>query len=76
MKALVLSGGAGTRSRPITHTSVEQPVPVADKAVLLHGPPSLTAAGFPQVTVVVGDAAAEIHEAVRAVRRGEVRIPS
>ncbi|MDH6622357.1 NDP-sugar pyrophosphorylase family protein [Streptomyces sp. LBL] len=37
MKALVLSGGAGTRSRPITHRSAEQLVPVADKAVLCHG---------------------------------------
>lgn len=45
MKALVLSGGAGTRLRPITHTSAEQLVPVADKAVLFHGLESIADAG-------------------------------
>ena len=55
MKALVLSGGAGTRLRPITHTSAEQLVPVADKAVLFHGLESIADAGITQVGMIVGD---------------------
>ncbi|MDQ0905658.1 glucose-1-phosphate thymidylyltransferase [Streptomyces canus] len=64
MKALVLSGGAGTRLRPITHTSAEQLVPVADKAVLFHGLESLADVGITRVGMIVGDTAAEIQEAV------------
>jgi glucose-1-phosphate thymidylyltransferase len=64
MKALVLSGGAGTRLRPITHTSAKQLVPVANKAVLFYGLESIAAAGITEVGVVVGDTAAEIEEAV------------
>ncbi|MFK4101872.1 sugar phosphate nucleotidyltransferase [Streptomyces sp. NPDC019531] len=55
MKALVLSGGAGSRLRPIMHASAEQLVPVADKAVLFHGRQSVAVAGIPQVGGVVGD---------------------
>ncbi|MEU1271523.1 glucose-1-phosphate thymidylyltransferase [Streptomyces sp. NPDC005799] len=64
MKALVLSGGAGTRLRPITHTSAKQLVPVANKPVLFYGLESIAAAGITEVGVVVGDTAAEIEEAV------------
>ena len=64
MKALVLSGGAGTRLRPITHTSAKQLVPVANKAVLFYGLESIAAAGITQVGMIVGDTAAEIEEAV------------
>ncbi|MET9731123.1 glucose-1-phosphate thymidylyltransferase [Streptomyces sp. NPDC006458] len=64
MKALVLSGGAGTRLRPITHTSAKQLVPVANKAVLFYGLESIAAAGITEVGVVVGDTAEEIQEAV------------
>ncbi|GAA4789310.1 hypothetical protein GCM10023220_12550 [Streptomyces ziwulingensis] len=46
MKALALSGGAGTRLRPLTHTSAERLVPVADEAVLFHGPESPAGAGI------------------------------
>ncbi|MCF1596159.1 glucose-1-phosphate thymidylyltransferase [Streptomyces muensis] len=64
MKALVLSGGAGTRLRPITHTSAKQLVPVANKAVLFYGLESIAAAGITDVGVIVGDTAAEIQDAV------------
>ena len=66
MKALVLSGGAGTRLRPITHTSAKQLVPVANKPVLFYGLESLAAAGVTEVGMIVGDTAAEIEEAVGA----------
>ncbi|MGW7298369.1 glucose-1-phosphate thymidylyltransferase [Streptomyces sp. NPDC054829] len=64
MKALVLSGGAGTRLRPITHTSAKQLVPVANKAVLFYGLESIAEAGITEVGLVVGDTAAEIQDAV------------
>lgn len=64
MKALVLSGGTGSRLRPITHTSAKQLVPVANKAVLFYGLESLADAGITEVGIIVGDTAAEIEEAV------------
>ncbi|MFJ2826782.1 glucose-1-phosphate thymidylyltransferase [Streptomyces sp. NPDC087263] len=64
MKALVLSGGAGTRLRPITHTSAKQLVPVANKPVLFYGLEAIADAGVTEVGIVVGDTANEIREAV------------
>ncbi|MFJ8598773.1 glucose-1-phosphate thymidylyltransferase [Streptomyces shenzhenensis] len=64
MKALVLSGGAGTRLRPITHTSAKQLLPVANKPVLFYGLESIAAAGITEVGMIVGDTAAEIEAAV------------
>src|SRR5208282_3709789 len=63
-KALVLSGGAGTRLRPITHTRAKQLVPVANKPVLFYGLEAIAGAGIKQVGIVVGDTAAEIKAAV------------
>ncbi|MCX5343655.1 glucose-1-phosphate thymidylyltransferase [Streptomyces sp. R-74717] len=64
MKALVLSGGAGTRLRPITHTSAKQLVPVANKPVLFYGLEAIAEAGITEVGIIVGDTAQEIREAV------------
>ena len=64
MKALILSGGAGTRLRPITHTSAKQLVPVANKPVLFYGLESIAEAGVTDVGIVVGDTAEEIKAAV------------
>jgi glucose-1-phosphate thymidylyltransferase len=64
MKALVLSGGAGTRLRPITHTSAKQLLPVANKPVLFYGLEAIADAGITDVGIVVGDTAAAIEAAV------------
>jgi len=64
MKALVLSGGSGTRLRPITHTSAKQLVPVANKPVLFYGLEAIAAAGITDVGIVVGDTAPAIEAAV------------
>ena len=64
MKALILAGGAGTRLRPITHTSAKQLVPVANKPILFYGLESMADAGIKQVGMIVGDTAAEIRAAV------------
>jgi len=64
MKALVLSGGAGTRLRPITHTSAKQLIPIANKPILFYGLEAIAAAGIEEVGIIVGDTHAEIKEAV------------
>ena len=64
MKALVLAGGAGTRLRPITHTSAKQLLPVANKPVLFYGLEAIRDAGITDVGIVVGDTAAAIQAAV------------
>lgn len=64
MKALVLAGGAGTRLRPITHTSAKQLVPVANKPVLFYGLEAIRDAGVTDVGIIVGDTHAEIEAAV------------
>src|SRR5690349_14086756 len=64
MKALVLSGGAGTRLRPITHTSAKQLVPVANKPVLFYGLEAIAEAGISEVGIIVGDTEEEIRAAV------------
>jgi glucose-1-phosphate thymidylyltransferase len=64
VKALVLAGGAGTRLRPITHTSAKQLVPVANKPVLFYGLEAIADVGITDVGLVIGDTAAAIEAAV------------
>src|SRR5437763_4872383 len=64
MKALVLCGGAGTRLRPITHTSAKQLVPVANKPVLFYGLEAMVKAGIEEVGIIIApETGDEIREA-------------
>jgi glucose-1-phosphate thymidylyltransferase len=63
-KAVILSGGRGTRLRPITHTSAKQLVPIANKPILFYGIEAIRDAGIMDIGIVVGDTAGEIQAAV------------
>ncbi len=60
----MLSGGRGTRLRPITHTSAKQLVPIANKPILFYGLEAIRDAGITDVGIVVGDTHREIEAAV------------
>lgn len=74
MKGLILSGGKGTRLRPLTFTQAKQLVPVANKPVLFYGIEALKEAGILEIGIVVGDTKDEIREAVGDGTRWDVRI--
>jgi glucose-1-phosphate thymidylyltransferase len=64
LKGLILSGGRGTRLRPITHTSAKQLIPVANKPVLFYGIEAMAEAGIEEVGIII---APETGEEIKTV---------
>jgi glucose-1-phosphate thymidylyltransferase len=54
MKGLLLSGGSGTRLRPLTHSGPKQLIPVANKPVLFYALEDLRDAGIIDIAVILG----------------------
>src|ERR1051325_5670743 len=77
LKGLILSGGKGTRLRPITHTSAKQLVPVANRPVLFYGIDAMAKAGIEEIGIIIApESAEEPREAAGDGSPFAVKIPN
>lgn len=67
MKALIASGGRGTRLRPITHTQNKHLIPIANKPILHYALEATAAAGITQIGIIYN---ADSNEVPRAIGDG------
>jgi len=64
MKALIASGGRGTRLRPITHTRNKHLIPIANKPILHYAIEAAAHAGITEVGIVINADSDEVPRAI------------
>ncbi|HSQ75910.1 MAG TPA: glucose-1-phosphate thymidylyltransferase [Bacteroidota bacterium] len=64
MKALIASGGRGTRLRPITHTRNKHLIPIANKPILHYAIEAAAEAGITSVGIVINADSDEVPHAI------------
>ena len=74
MRALIASGGRGTRLRPITHTRNKHLIPIANKPILHYAIEAVACAGIRDIAIVVNADSSEVQEAVGDGARWGVNI--
>ena len=74
MKALIASGGRGTRLRPITHTQNKHLIPIANKPILHYAIEAVASAGIRDIGIVVNADSDEVPRAIGDGSRWGVRI--
>src|SRR5581483_9824485 len=74
MKALITSGGHGTRLRPITHTQNKHLIPIANKPILHYAIENVAGAGVKDVGIIVRADNEEVQSAIGDGRAFGVRI--
>ncbi len=74
MKALIASGGRGTRLRPITHTQNKHLIPIANKPILHYAIEAAVAAGIKEIGIVHNADSLEVPHAIGDGSRWNAKI--